>query len=195
MSTKQFDQLLTSTLTEIDNKIKGNLVTVINKEADKVRKESNYSKLISKKEKLTEELRLLEIEINSKDWELDYSNSYHCTKDKWPEDINEQFKNKCPNSIRYLQFSPQRSWHVSEWQAFLNIQEGSIELKNYEQFQSLSKQYREIYSLAITPKEKRQILMQLRSLNWRELGIDMPTLMADFSIESGMIKSQLLLTK
>ena len=179
---KQFNDLLNSTINEIDNKLKANVITAINIEAEKIRKQSNYAKLVAKKEKLSEELRLLDLEIDEKDWELE---SYRSTT---PTHVRTDFKENLPVGLKNIKFVNDRSWHVSEWEAYQNLDQTNI-VTNYLRFQQMKKQYIEMYRLSISEKEKRNILLQLRSLDWRQLGIDMPTIVMDYSIVSGSIQS------
>ena len=62
--------------------------------------------------------------------------------------------------------------------------------KNYAALKRLKQETWKMYSLAISAKEKRSIILRLQSYDWRQLGIDLPTanIFEGLSIEKGELK-------
>ena len=134
----------------------------------------SINKLKEKKEKNLQKIRELN-EENQKLW-IDISNA-----DKY---INaKELREAWAEWITFL-------WRQSSLNAFKKLKWWPIHL-NYINQKDISIKYKQMMALAVTTKEKRNILFSLYNMNWKSVWVMLPV---DMDIESISIKDWLIVT-
>ena len=185
-------------MSDIRNSLADKLRRLLEKNTDDIRKEEGLLKLIKQKD-VQENLkaeerdahykreRILEDQINALEREIDTKDGF-TTKEK--EALTEE---ECKLiDVVNSEYHKAKS-QIKAMKKALNTNEA----RNYLNFLKLEINTRTMYDLAITAKEKRNIIFVLQSRDWRSLGVDVPQLphLDRFEIKDGEIQlpTQLLL--
>jgi len=193
---RSLDRALGETLSDIRNSLAEKLRKLLNKLTEDIRKEEGLHKLIQRKEALERQKaderdeyykkeNLLEEQINMLEREIDTKDGF-TTKETLTEeeckliDVTNSNYHKARSQIKAVKEAID-----------------TPEARNYLNFTKLEANTRTIYDLAITAKEKRNIIFSLQTRDWRSLGVEVPQLphFDRFEIKDGEIKlpTQLLL--
>lgn len=187
MSTSNLDRTLGEVLTEIREGLADKIKNALYDEIDKIRKAKGFHKLIERQNKIRvtiEDLRqkhskqIRELENQEQQLELEIENLDKISS----EEIDS-------NSRTVLQtIQTYGSPTISQLEGAKRISK-SLEAKNYFNFLEIEKNTRTMYNLAVSAKEKRNMILSLQSRDWRSIGIDIPQLphFEKFQIEDGQI--------
>lgn len=198
MANKQLEQVLDEILREIRNNLKEDLTKKVKVAQEKIRKKRGLGRLIAKQErlgeaykKLSEELRVIKQEYDKK---FDKANREKEAVAVLISDADEYGNmnvfdgRKNSEALRSIS----RAIHIDSRQSFLDavieVSETN-EFLNYIDFQKLDRGTRNMFSLAVSAKEKRGIILGIQTRNWRSLGISLPALphLDKFDIKDGRI--------
>jgi len=188
MSNKNLDTALREVLSEIRQGLAEKVKALFQTELNKVQKSKKLNRLVEKKERLQKE---------RSDLERKYFNDREFLDAKICEaqsaiDIVDGVSEESPEGdadvildVNKIGYRPTKS----QIETAKNI-EKSPEAKNYFKFLDVEKNTNTMYSLAITAKEKRNIIFSIQSRDWRSLGIEVPQLpyFEKFDIKDGEIK-------
>lgn len=193
---RSLDRALGETLSDIRTSLADKLKKLLDKHTDDIRKEEGLHKLIERKEELenrkAEEREahhkredLLEEQIRSLEREIEDKDGFTTIAALSEEEcrlinvVNDQY-HKTRSQVKAVKRA-------------LNANEA----RNYLNFLKLEANTRTTYDMAITAKEKRNIIFSIQSRDWRSLGVEVPQLphFERFEITDGEIKlpSQALL--
>jgi hypothetical protein len=195
---KSLDRALGETLSDIRTSLADKLRKLLEKNTEDIRKEEGLLKLIKKKDELenlkAEERdahykreRVLDEQINALEREIDTRDGF-TTKEK--EALSEE---ECKLIDVVNNGYHKAKSQIKAMKKALNTSEA----RNYLNFLKLETNTRTMYDLAITAKEKRNIIFSIQTRDWRSVGVEIPQLphLERFEIQDGEIKlpTQLLL--
>jgi hypothetical protein len=178
---KSLNGILYEILSEIRRDLTAKVKEVLNNEIENVRKAKGLDKLIKRKEELKKQALMIENEIKSLKKCIEEKDGYFHDKEKLSEQEIE-ILNSTGNNL-YGGISK------SCVTAVIKIIK-STEVLNYLNFLKVEKNTERMFSLAVSAKEKRNVIFSLQSRDWRSLGIDLPQLpyLEKFEVENGIIK-------
>ena len=144
---KQFNDLLRSTLNEIEKKIESNYKKVVRDEAAKIRNASDYAKLIKKQEKLEADLEATNLAIKEADGEIETSTYRNYNqKPLSAEELTqvEAYKRLRDKGLAINHSEDDSSVYKSTLKAMQNCQ-STPEALTYLEWKDMRKQYQEAY--------------------------------------------------
>jgi hypothetical protein len=187
MSTSNLDRTLGEVLSEIRAGLADKIRKATNEEIDIIRKAKGFHKLIEKKDKISKTIsetkekhykHIRELENQEKQMELEIENL---------DKISDEELDFDSKTVYDLIRSYGRAT-ISEFQAAKKMSK-STEAKNYFNFLNIERNTQTMYNLAVSAKEKRNMILSIQSRDWRSIGIDIPQLphFEKFQIEDGQI--------
>jgi len=187
-ATKNLDISLRDVLSEIRSGLADKIRAKYQIELNKIQKTKKLYKFVDKKEKLELELKELETRYYSQREYLRAKISEAQSAIDLVDGVSEeeaQYEEGVILNLNNVNYRKTKS----QLESVRKIIE-SIEATNYFRFLDVEKNTNTMYSLAITAKEKRNIIMSIQSRDWRSLGIELPQLpyFEKFDIEEGEIK-------
>jgi len=189
MSTSNLDRTLNSVLDEIRDGLADRVKQAFKNIVNEVRKADGLQALTKKKEELEEKkmkiakeyddkLRRVGNEIDLIRTEIDQKDGFNAEEmTTYETDLFRTATTKYCNPTKSEAKSAKRLIKQTEGQNYLN-------------FLKIEKNTRMMYNLAVTAKEKRNIIFNLQARDWRSLGVEIPQLphFEKFEIEDGIIK-------
>jgi hypothetical protein len=186
---RTLDRALGEVLSDIRNGLADILKEATTKEIENIRKAKGLHKLIEKqgqirkaKDELYEKYQKEKAELENQYDQLGYEiNKRDC------QVVNEKVEHE-PDIVLNLVGHSYRPT-LSQLIAAKKISK-TVEFKNYKNFLDIEKNTLMMYNLAVTSKEKRNIILSIQTRDWRSVGIDIPQLpfLEKFEIENGIIK-------
>jgi len=184
---KNLSSILDETIKKIDTTIKQEAEKQISELTLKYRKETDLVKLENKKNELNNMISDLEIQIVDTEDEICEIEREISSKEK--KISYKKLSDKMKKNLEAFNLSYWAS-DISEfkYKALLELEKKPI-LQNYLLFKEIWEDTRNIFNLAVTDKERRNIIITFQDKNWSELGINLPTksLYKNFNIENGEI--------
>jgi hypothetical protein len=188
-NSRTLDRALGEVLSEIRSGLAGKIKEATHKEIEDIRKSKGLHKLIEKQEqirKVKEELynkylkekAELENEYDQLEFEINKRDHQICT-DKIDDEQNVILQ------LVNCSYRPT----TSQLSATKKISK-TVHFRNYRNFLDIEKNTMMMYDLAVTSKEKRNIILSIQTRDWRSLGVDIPQLpfLEKFEIDNGIIK-------
>jgi hypothetical protein len=187
MRNTNLDRTLGEVLSEIRAGLADKIREAINSEIESIRKSKGFHKLIEKKNKIKEAKEALKEKFYRQERELDNQERQLQLEIDRTDAISDEKPDNEQDIVLALIGHNYRPT-VSQLQGAKKIAKSS-ETKNYLNFLKIEKNTQTIYNLAVTAKEKRNIIFSLQSRDWRSLGLDIPQLphFEKFEIENGQI--------
>lgn len=188
MRNTNLDRTLGEVLSDIRSGLADKIKEAINSEIESIRKSKGFHKLIEKKEKIIQAREALKEKFYKQDRELENQERQLFLEIDKLDSISDEKPDYEQDIVLGLIGRTYRPT-VSQLQGAKKIAK-STETKNYLNFLKIEKNTQMMYNLAITAKEKRNIIFNLQARDWRSLGLEIPQLphFEKFEIEDGIIK-------
>jgi len=184
---KNLSSILDETIKKIDTTIKQEAEKQISELTLKYRKETDLVKLENKKNELNDMINKLEKQIiETEDKICDIEREISSKEKKvFYKNLSDEIKNTI-NAFNISYWSNDIS--EFKYKALLELQKQPI-LQNYFLFKEIGEDTKNIFNLAVTDEERRNIIITFQNKNWSELWINLPTksLYKNFDIENGEI--------
>ena len=183
MSDASLDRVLSTVTNQIYADLKDQVTKVYFDELEKVRKKSGLNKLLDKIHAVENEIKKLEDLRSNLNSELTHKEG--TSRKKLSDEVN-----KFAQSIgRYGAVSD------SGYEAMMNAYK-STPAQNLIAYEKLRLNTVNMYNLAVSTKEKRNVILELQKRDWRSIGVDIPELphFEAFQITDGKIKLPNLLS-